>query len=272
MNERTPVNRSEYEAVPSLKLKDKSTEDLYNSVLEIAVDWSPEWQEKLAFAYGLALRAHAYDRHKDRPYSEHLLRVASRLATYLEVKDPTVIIAAILHDIVEDHGLELINGSLIGNERRPLNGREDLDRLSLAAQKEVALRHVGVMFGPEVGEIVEAVTNAPNSEEPLNYEDKIQAYVDKIALAIRSPKAWLVKFSDWCDNALSVNYDLVGQGDKHDHFVYKYGQVLPILKARFEEDDIQAMLSESAKQYVRQQFVLGEQRLQPGLVTAQTTF
>lgn len=264
MNECNPSTNLEYYEVPSLRLRDKTTEELYESLLEVATGWAPEQQEQLQAAYSLALRAHRDDLHKEnRPYSEHLLRVASRLVNYMEITDPDIIIAALLHDIVEDHAREIIDGSLMESGAPTTHSLEELNQLSAAEEKALALAMLSQWFSPRVSMIVESVTNTPRSDCPMNYEDKIRAYVDKIRREIRSFETWLVKVADFFDNGLSVNYDIEGQGDKHAHFVYKYGMALPVLMARFEEDDIQSRLSENAKQYVRQQFRVAMQRLLP---------
>ncbi|HET8884071.1 MAG TPA: hypothetical protein VFM68_01225 [Candidatus Saccharimonadales bacterium] len=263
MNESYRPNNAESYKVETLKLKDKNTEELYTSLVDISHDWTFDQQQQMTFAYDLIVKAHASDRHKNRPYTEHLLRVANRLAHYMDVKDPDVIIAGMLHDIVEDHPLEMINGSLVTNDGAPVFGMENMDTIDPKQQQTIALSHISVLFSEQAATTVAAVTNPPQSEAPANYSDKLQAYTDKVATAIQSPQAWLVKFSDWCDNGLGVNYDVEGQGAKHKHFRRKYGMVLPILRARFEQDDIQTMLSDKAKRYVIQQFSLGEERLAP---------
>lgn len=264
MEESYTPNTKDFYPAEQLELKDMNTEALYASLVEVARDWSVDQQRQLAFAYDLVTKAHANDRHKDRPYTEHLLRVANRLAYYLEVKDPDVIIAGMLHDIVEDHPLEIIDGSLMTEDRTPLQGMEDMSALSAKDQQMLALHHIEMLFSSKVSMIVASVTNAPPHDGGSDsYEQKLRVYVDKVTQAIQLPEAWLVKFADWCDNGLGINHDIAGQGNKRGHFIRKYGSVLPVLKARSEEEDVQALLSDKAKMYVMRQFKLGEERLLP---------
>lgn len=243
------------------KLKEKTAEELFGMLLDVAAEWEPEQQAQLVFAYELVSRAHENDRHKDKPYVYHLLRVANRTTQYLHIKDPDVVIAALLHDIVEDHALEIIDGSLFNDDRKPFPTLEVMREQSPREQQQIALQHIEALFSPGVAEIVSAVTNPPRENKPTDYYEKLRAYVAKVESAIVGPRVWAVKFCDWCDNGLGVVHDRAGQGDKSFHFELKYGYVQPVLEARFYQPDIQAMLDEPAKAYVRRQFDLGRKRL-----------
>ena len=69
--------------------------------------WPEEDQRRLNKALELAARLHAADRREREPYINHLLRVAIRIMSHYGVHDPNVVIAALLHDAVEDHADEL---------------------------------------------------------------------------------------------------------------------------------------------------------------------
>src|ERR1700691_5996349 len=58
-------------------------------------------------ALDLASRLHAADRRDREPYVNHLLRVAIRIMSHYGVRDPDVVVAALLHDAVEDHPAEI---------------------------------------------------------------------------------------------------------------------------------------------------------------------
>ncbi|MDB5187214.1 MAG: metal dependent phosphohydrolase [Candidatus Saccharibacteria bacterium] len=255
-------NLNATERVPEeLGLKDKNTFELYELLQEAALDWTPDQQKQLQFAYELIGKAHADDRHKDRPYTEHLLRVANRIAHYLDIDDPDVIIAGMLHDVVEDHALEIIDGSLLTDNHSPLPGSEDMNMMSAGEQQILALQHIEMLFSPKVAKVVAAVTNAPNDEAPVDYYQGLEAYAKKVATGIEDADAFYVKLCDFFCNGLGVIHDIEGQGSKHEHFIRKYGMVQPIYEARYEKEDIQARLSDSAKTYVLAQFTLGRERL-----------
>jgi hypothetical protein len=65
-------------------------------------------RRRLEDALALASRLHAGDRRQSEPYINHPLRVAIRIMSHYGIRDPDVIVAALLHDAVEDHAAELV--------------------------------------------------------------------------------------------------------------------------------------------------------------------
>lgn len=254
------INRSE---VVERGLKHKSEVELWDDLIDGSAQWPEQQQAQLWLAYDLARIAHIDDRHKDVPYVNHLLRVANRVRFYLETDNPNIVIAALLHDVVEDHPIGVGSGNYTPDaipER--LSSSTDVKEMTPRAQQYTALRKIELFFSAEVSEIVSAVTNVPAVEAPSNYEEKLSAYAEKVRTSIQLTEAWFVKFSDWCDNGVGINYGAESRSAERDaHFRRKYGMVLPILEQRFYEEDIQMMLSEPAKAYVRHQFQLGRERL-----------
>src|ERR1022692_4831183 len=107
--------------------------------MEIA-SFSEQDKPRLNQALDLAARLHAADRRDREPYLNHLLRVGIRIISHYGVHDADVIIAALLHDAVEDHAAELTGG------------RDD---------QAAALAVIAGQFGPRVAGMVGAVTNPP---------------------------------------------------------------------------------------------------------------
>jgi hypothetical protein len=243
-------------------LKDMSKEELVVSLL----DSNPEWTEKerleIYSAYVLAKNLHENDTHKDLPYIFHLLRVASRLARYLEVKNADIIIAALLHDSVEDHPTEILSAAFTGSGPEASFSDRSVP-VDPFEQQKMGLTDIATLFRIPVAEHVARVTNPPSiAREGLSYEEKLAAYNEKVVQAIATVEGWLIKFSDWCDNGLGVNHGDLGDGsDKKVHFQRKYGMVLEDFENRFYDEDIQAVLSEKAKAYVISQLALGRERL-----------
>src|SRR5204862_6042839 len=99
-------------------------------------------QFRLEEALELASQLHRDDRRSREPYMNHLLRTAVRILCYYEVTDVDVVVAAVLHDSVEDHPDELAAGA---------------DGDTVAA----ALQVLSDRFGARVAELIEAVTNPP---------------------------------------------------------------------------------------------------------------
>ena len=116
----------------------------------------PELLEALQFA---AIH-HQYDRRAgyDRlPYINHLIKVTNCLANRIGEKDEALLLAAILHDIVED--------------------------------TEVTVEHLERRFGSEVAEIVAELTD----DMSLPYEERKQLQVDRAGeLSLKARKIRLV--------------------------------------------------------------------------------
>ena len=79
--------------------------------------WPEEDRRRLNKALELAARLHAADRREREPYINHLLRVAIRIMSHYGVHDPNVVIAALLHDAVEDHADQLAGRPAAGRPR-----------------------------------------------------------------------------------------------------------------------------------------------------------
>lgn len=251
------LNRSE--EVRERGLKYKTETELWSDLVEGSMAWPDEQQAQLWSAYELARKAHADDYHKDSPYIYHLLRTANRVMYYLEIDDPEVVIAALLHDVVEDHAEKVASGKY---DTEQLPASSPIESMNQSERQSAALDQITVLFSAGKASIVAGVTNVPSEEKPHDYEAKLRGYVDKITHAIKDPKVWIVKFSDWCDNGVGIIYGAENRSaERNLHFQRKYGMVLPVLERRFEEPDIQAMLSDSAKAYVLEQIRLGRERL-----------
>src|SRR5581483_9171299 len=95
-------------------------------------------RHRLEDALELASQLHRGDRRQNEPYINHPLRVAIRIMSHYGIRDPDVIVAALLHDAVEDHAAELA----------PAGTAEAAQ--TEAAQTEAALAVLAERFGPRV--------------------------------------------------------------------------------------------------------------------------
>jgi (p)ppGpp synthase/HD superfamily hydrolase len=232
--------------IEDMGLKDMSQEELSRRIIEDQ-GWTPEERQMVASAYDLALRLHAEDTHRDQPYIYHLLRSANRAAGYLKVHDAEIIAAILLHDSVEDHA----------------SGIADAPGADPKAAQQAALDQLGQDFSPRVAQLVELVTNEPPGPQELSYEEELAKYAAKVEIAISTADGWIIKFVDWCDNAIGIKHGAAQlSGEQIIHFQRKYGgDVLAALESRFRQPDIQARLDTFAKGYVESQLKLGHQRL-----------
>lgn len=153
------------------------------------------------------------------PYIEHPLRVAIRLFKYLGVSDPDTIIAAVLHDTVEDHAKDFADFAGVPN--RYLS--ESLSRVN-------ALDFISDHFGYGVAAIVEDVSNPILHAKPSK-EEKILQYQEHVrSIAGHSQKALILKFSDFVDNAGSLHHHYAYDDKKVQYFVDRYAPLIPVYR------------------------------------------
>ena len=164
--------------------------------------WPGEDRRRLRQALDLAAQLHAGDQREREPYVNHLLRVAIRIMSHYGVHDTDVIIAALLHDAVEDHAAELAPGG----------GPQD------------ALAVLATEFGPRVAELVAAVTNpeyAPDRDTDKQYREHV---ADSLR---RNPWARVIKASDFTDNGAGLIHVT---GPRVRRLAAKYAPLVPVLR------------------------------------------
>ena len=164
--------------------------------------WPGEDRRRLNQALDLAAHLHAGDQREREPYVNHLLRVAIRIMSHYGVHDTDVIIAALLHDAVEDHAAELAPGG----------GPQD------------ALAVLATEFGPQVAELVAAVTNpeyAPDRDTDKQYREHV---ADSLR---RNPWARVIKASDFTDNGAGLIHVT---GPRVRRLAAKYAPLVPVLR------------------------------------------
>lgn len=160
-------------------------------------------------------------------YINHCFRVALRLVRW-GVSDVDIIVAAVLHDVYEDH-------------------RDDI-----AADFGVdALQHIEAVFGARVAALVYAVSNPPGKLTQEQYREHVFALM---AL----PQAFVIKFSDWNDNALSLHHT---PGPRRGRLARKYLPLADPFRARLHDQDVQYILSASGAASAIQSLDSGVPRL-----------
>ena len=197
-------------------------------------------RHRLEDALELAARLHAGDRRQNEPYINHPLRVAIRIMSHYGIRDPDVIVAALLHDAVEDHAAELAP-----------DGRTESAQTE-AAQIEAALAVLAERFGPRVAELVAAVTNPewdPGRDRHVQYREHVAASLD------RSPWARVIKASDFTDNGAGLLYTT---GPRVPDLADKYAQLVPVLRELISRPD--TPLDRRARQRVLEQLDRAEER------------
>ncbi|MEO3820519.1 HD domain-containing protein [Plantactinospora sp. B24E8] len=199
--------------------------------------FDPAQRDRLGAALELAARLHRDDRRVREPYLNHLLRVAIRIIVYYRVTDVDVIVAALLHDAVEDHPAELAD--------LPADS-------SRSAATEAALAEVARRFNPRVARLVAAVTNpeyAPDRDRDEQYRAHLAESLE------REPWARVIKISDFTDNGVGVIHTT---GDKVPRSARKYRPLLPLLRDLVRRPD--TPLDAEARTHILGQLDLAEQR------------
>lgn len=192
-------------------------------------------RRRLEDALALASRLHAGDRRQNEPYINHPLRVAIRIMSHYGIRDPDVIVAALLHDAVEDHAAGLAP-----------------DGTAAADRTEAALAALAGRFGPRVAELVAAVTNPeydPGRDRHAQYREHVAASLD------RSPWARVIKASDFTDNGAGLLYTT---GPRVPDLADKYARLVPVLRELINRPD--TPLDPRARQRVLEQLDRAEER------------
>jgi (p)ppGpp synthase/HD superfamily hydrolase len=195
--------------------------------------FAPAERARLERALALAGTLHRRDRRVREPYVNHLLRVTIRIIRYYKVTDVDVLVAALLHDAVEDHPAELAGGA-------PLD------------PTEAALGVLARDFGERVARLVGAVTN-PEYDPGRDADDQ---YREHVASALdEDPWARVIKVSDFTDNGVGVIHTT---GPKVSRAATKYRPLVPVLRELVLRPD--TPLSAEVKQHILEQLDLAEVR------------
>src|SRR5580700_6733513 len=177
--------------------------------VEIA-SWAEGDRVQMERALDLAARLHAADRREREPYINHLLRVAIRIMSHYGVHDADVVIAALLHDAVEDHTAELAGPH---------------------GDRRAALAVLAAEFGPRVAELVAAVTNPEYAPDRDTHEQYREHVADSLR---RNPWARVIKASDFTDNGVGLIHTT---GPRVRTLAGKYAPLVPILRQLIELPD-----------------------------------
>jgi hypothetical protein len=188
--------------------------------VEIA-SWPEADRRRMEQARDLAARLHADDRRDQEPYVNHLLRVAIRVMSHYRVRDADVVCAALLHDAVEDHPVELAGAG---------------------AGQPAALAVLAAEFGPRVAALVGAVTNPPYTPD----RDQDEQYREHVADSLRdNPWARVIKASDFTDNGVGLIHTT---GPRLQRLAGKYAPLVPVLRELVARPD--TPLEASVKEHI----------------------
>ncbi len=178
-------------------------------------NYTEDERAKILSALNLTRKAHESQRRSDGAYWEHPLRVAEEVVAVSGNADS--VIAALLHDIVEDQSVKLLE--VLG---LPLDPKISEEQQAITAIKN--------LFGSRVSELVGALTN-PDFAKTLSeqgvdknsseYDEKyIALYVQHVKEIVEDPEAALIKFLDFRENGLSLS--ALPEGKRKSWLIKKY--------------------------------------------------
>src|SRR5262249_30791142 len=156
---------------------------------------------------------HRDDRRTREPYLNHPLRTTIRIICYYHVRDVDVLVAALLHDAVEDHPDMLAGPAAAGD-----------GTLNAAALTEAALAELAPRSPPRVAELVRAATNPAHGPG----RDRFEQYREHVAESLEAnPWARVIKVSDFTDNGVGLIHT---DPSRHVHLATKYAPLVPVLR------------------------------------------
>lgn len=172
--------------------EEESVEDIENrqKFYERISVFSPYDQLRIRIAYDLAKYSHRGTfREGGERYFEHVRKTALILLDEVKLYDnPDLIIAALLHDAVED-------ATIFGSQKN-ITTKEWIEEAGLR------LSHI---FGPYVSEMVTSVTKPKKDGVKIKSKDDVhKAYLDQLRNA--SPEALLVKMADRLHNLRTLHF------------------------------------------------------------------
>lgn len=218
---------------------------LQRAFLEVdSTTWTDEQKERVKqTARDVVERYHKDDTRDDHTFATHVLRVANRIISrnhFNHRDEPNLIIAALLHDVIEDRPERLLDEAEL--EESDITGR--------IAQRKQALEAISTEYSPEVAGLVAAVSNEIYDKTRFTGLQRQERYRNHvIELMESSSDARYIKLSDFIDNCLGLEYN--PDTDKRAKLARKYKPLLPCMLRFVLSSD----LSDTVKQDIEAELI-----------------
>ena len=211
-----------------------------NTFLEqLLTIFAPADGERILDALGLMLELHIDQapRPDGTPYIEHPLAVASQVLEAMAQKDPDLVVAALLHDAVEDQMAKLVQKVI----RRQIREGETekhlaLDAIEWITRSKRVRNIVSGLTNPDFDILLRerGVKQRTGYKRQTAYATaKNELYAEHIRDAIQDPDVALIKIFDFAANAL--NLDALPDKTKRTRYLNKYTPVRGILLDRLKD-------------------------------------
>lgn len=177
-----------------LNLKSLTKSDLSQEIISYAESLTFSQKDSVILALTLAIEIHTDQ--EDRPdgsYVAHVLRVAVRILRF-GIRDHRMVIAALIHDSVEDQYKKLAEKY----------SRGEKSNFHPSVARELAFLYIEKKFGLQVRTLVEFLTN-PEDSHISNKDDRRAFYIQHVdELFSLSALAGLIKIADFYDNGMDL--------------------------------------------------------------------
>ena len=177
-------------------------------------------------------------------YLEHPLRVTLRLMRY-GCTDQVALLAAILHDTVEDNACEIV---MTFTGVSPANAED---------ARALAIDYIASQFGADVADVVLDLCN-PFFPRGMTKAEKHVMYRAHVTTAIVKVRAALVKFSDFVDNAFSLGHTVSPSTlNMVRSLVSKYSPLVPVFETRLSQLDVAELIPADGRRQIREHIAAG---------------
>lgn len=171
------------------------------------------------------------------PYIEHPLAVASQVLEAMTYKDSDVVVAALLHDAVEDQMAKLVQKVTTRQAREgEAEAQLALDAIEESTQSTRVRSIISGLTNPDFDMLLEqrGMKKSTDNKGQAAYTTARNAlYAEHVRDAIRDPDVALIKVFDFAANAL--NLDTVPDTTTRTRLLNKYIPVIGIMLDRLRE-------------------------------------
>jgi len=212
-------------------LKDMTVAELHMLILGVAMTGDDRYALERAISIATVLHCDDYRqepvvsstgriREKSTAYIHHPLRNTARLVRW-GVTDIDIIVASLLHDTVEDHAQEYASFYC------------SVPEVSEESARAIAFSYIATIFGERVERIVRNMSNDIIDRETTTAAQRRALYVEHVTeVVFDDVDTFLAKFSDFCDNALSLHFNATSKS--RSYFASRYLPLAPVFKSALE--------------------------------------
>jgi (p)ppGpp synthase/HD superfamily hydrolase len=202
--------------------------------------FAPDDEKRILNALALMLELHRDQKPRPdgAPYIEHPLTVAAGVLDAMAQKDPELVIAALLHDTVEDQAEKLVEKATAEEK----NARKDQQKIALAViKRETGSKRikkiVAGLSNPDFKAILKArgvQRRKDEAGEEAYQKAKNALYAEHVREMFHDPDVALIKLFDFTTNALAL--DGISNAETRKKYARKYGAAIESIIASVRDN------------------------------------